>query len=133
MGRTGWRREREFGVAVGLVLLAAAAWFRWRGGAPLVVGVPGGIGALLVVLGAAWPRALVYPYRWWMALAEALSWVSTRVILGVLLYVVMTPLGTWRRWRGADPLARRAPADQRSFWHPYSARQRDSTHYEKMF
>jgi len=57
----------------------------------------------------------------------------TRVILGVLFYVVLTPLGAWRRMRGADPLARRAPATQRSFWHPYSARQADAKHYEKMY
>jgi thiol:disulfide interchange protein len=133
VGSTHWRRERQFGVSVGIVLLAAATWFLWRRRVPLVVGIPGGVGALLVVLGAAWPRALVYPNRGWTTFAEGLSWVSTRVILGLLFYLVLTPLGRWRRWRGADPLARRAPSDRRSFWRPYSARQADAKHYEKMF
>jgi hypothetical protein len=126
-------KERQFGVSVGLVLLAMAAWFWWRGRSPLVIGIPGGIGAVLAVLGLAAPGLLVYPNRAWMALAEALSWVSTRVILGLLFYVVLTPLGWWRRMRGADPLARRAPASQTSFWRPYSDRQADTKHYEKMY
>ena len=133
MGRRRWRQERQFGVSVGLVLVAVAVWFLWRGRAPLVVGVAGGVGVLLVVLGGAWPRALVYPNRGWMAFAEALSWVSTRIILGLLFYIILAPLGTWRRWRGSDPLARRSPVDQRSFWRPYSPRQADPKHYEKMF
>jgi hypothetical protein len=128
-----YHKERQFGVSVGLVLLAMAAWFFWRGRTPVVVGVPGGIGAVLLVFGLAWPAALVVPNRGWMALAEALSWVSTRVILGLLFYLVLTPLGAWRRMRGADPLARRAAASQSSFWHAYSARQADPKHYEKMY
>jgi hypothetical protein len=128
-----YRQEKQFGISVGLVLAAAAAWFWWRGRDSGVVGVPGAIGALLVLLGLAYPRALVYPNRAWLALAGALAWVSTRVILGLLFYLVLSPLGAWRRMRGADPLSRRAPADQRSFWHPYSVRQTDPKHYEKMF
>jgi hypothetical protein len=133
VGRQRWHQERQFGVTVGLALLAFAAWFYWRGRAPVVVGTPAVVGALLASLGAVLPRALVYPNRAWMALAEALSWVSLRVILGLLFFVVFTPLGAWRRFRGSDPLSRRAPATQGSFWMPYSERQADPKHYEKMF
>jgi thiol:disulfide interchange protein len=133
VGRTRWHKERQFGVSVGLVLLALAAWFAWRGRGPLVVGVPAAVGGLLVVSGAAFPRALVLPNRAWMALAEALSWVSTRVILGLLFFLVFAPLGAWRRARGWDPLNRRAAAGRTSFWHPYSPRQADPKHYERMF
>lgn len=133
MGRNLWRQERQFGISVGLVLLAAAAWFSWRGSSPVVAGVPAAIGGLLTAFGAVFPRALVYPNRAWMALAEALSWVSVRVILGLLFFLVFTPLGAWRRMRGWDPLNRRAAADRSSFWHPYSTRQADPRHYEKMF
>ncbi len=131
--RSVWHQERRFGVSVGLVLLALAGWFLWRGRGPLAVGVPGAVGAVLVLSGAVWPRGLVYPNRGWVALTEALAWVSTRVILGLLFYLVFTPLGAWRRWRGWDPLSRRASSTRPSFWCPYSARQADPKHYEKMY
>jgi thiol:disulfide interchange protein len=133
VGRNPWRQERQFGISVGLVLLAAAAYFVWRGRGPVFVGVPAVVGGLLAVLGAIVPRALVYPNRAWMAFAEALSFVSVRVVLGLLFYLVFTPLGAWRRWRGWDPLNRRTSAGRTSFWHPYSPRQADPKHYERMF
>ena len=133
MGRNRWRQERQFGISVGLVLLAAAAYFVWRGRGPFFVLVPAVVGGLLVVLGALAPRALVYPNRSWMAFAEALSFVSVRVVLGLLFYLVFTPLGAWRRWRGWDPLNRRVAAGRTSFWHPFSRRQADPKHYERMF
>lgn len=133
MSASRWRQERRFGVSVGVVLLVAAAWLLWRGRSLLVVGAPGGVGALLLVAGALYPRVLVELNRGWMALAAGLSWVSTRVILGLLFALVFVPLGAWRRMRGEDPLARRAPASRQSFWHAYSPRQADPKHYEKMY
>ena len=133
MSKNAWRQERQFGVTIGLVLVAISGWLFWRGYGPAATGAPAVVGALLVLFGVGFPRALVYPNRAWMALAEALSWVMTRVILGLLFFLVFTPLGAWRRMRGWDPLNRRAAADRQSFWQPYSDRQADPKHYEKMF
>jgi hypothetical protein len=47
-----------------------------------------------------------------MALAEALGFVSTRVILGLVFFVVMTPLGWVMRRAGWDPLASRRRSGQ---------------------
>lgn len=91
-----------------------------------------GLGVLLVLLGAVYPRALKVPNRAWMAMAESLSFVMTRVILAIVFFVVVTPIGVVKRLTGWDPLRRRgAPAP--SYWQPYSPRQRDPRHYEKMF
>ena len=133
MSKNAWRQEKQFGVTVGLVLVAISGWLYWRGYGPAATAAPAFVGALLVIFGAGYPRALAYPNRAWMALAEALSWVMTRVILGLLFFLVFTPLGAWRRMRGWDPLNRRAAADRRSYWQPYSDRQADPKHYEKMF
>jgi hypothetical protein len=133
MAQRRWRQERQFGITVGLLLLAITAWLA-RGGREVVVIAPlGSVGALLALFGAGYPRALAYPNRAWMALADALSWVTTRVVLGLLFFLVFTPLGAWKRMRGWDPLNRRAPASRRTFWQPYSERQADPKHYEKMF
>ena len=127
-----WRVEREFGLVVGGVLLLLSSWWIYRGKFHSVSQVTLPIAALLLVLGIIFPRALVYPNRAWMALAEVLSFISTRIILAFVYFVVITPIGVVKRLFGWDPLHRRAAASE-SYWRPYSERQRDPKHYEKMF
>jgi hypothetical protein len=67
-----------------------------------------------------------------MKLAEGLSFVMTRLILGVVFFLVVTPIGVIKRLFGWDPLSRRGGHSD-SYWTTYSERQRDSRHYEKMY
>jgi hypothetical protein len=127
-----WRVEREFGLVVGGVLLLLSSWWIYRGKFHSVSQFTLPIAALLLILGIIFPRALVYPNRAWMALAEVLSFISTRIILAFVYFVVITPIGVVKRLFGWDPLHRRAAASE-SYWRPYSERQRDPKHYEKMF
>ena len=130
-GRT-WSAERNFGILVGGVFAALGGWWLFRGKfhtlAPFVLG----LGTVLVVLGAIFPRALVVPNRLWMKLAEALSFVMTRVILGLVFFLVAMPIGLLRKLLGGDPLNRRG-ATTESYWRPYASRQNDRRHYEKMY
>ena len=127
-----YRRERSFGLLVGGVLIALGAWWVYRGKFPTVASALVAAGAALALLGAAAPVLLVHPYRWWMALAEKMAWVMTRVILAIVYYVILMPIGIARRLSGADPLRRRHPPSGSS-WAPYPARHRDPRHYDKSF
>lgn len=113
-------------------MLALSLWWIYRGSLQLVAPYLLAVGASLVVLGLIVPRALVWPNRLWMGLAEVLSFVMTRVILAVVFFLLVTPIGLIRRMVGGDPLNRRA-ARAESYWKPYSPRQSDPRHYEKMY
>jgi hypothetical protein len=130
--KKSWRAEREFGLIVGGMLLLLSGWWIYRGKFHAVTQITLPVGALLVLLGIVVPRALVYPNKAWMALAEVLSYISTRIILAFVYFGVITPIGFVKRLSGWDPLNRRA-AKSESYWRDYSARQRDPRHYEKMF
>jgi len=112
--------------------LLLSLWWLYRGKFHAVSQVVLPLGAVLVLLGVIVPRALVIPNKAWMSLAEGLSFVTTRIILAFVFFVIVTPIGLFKRLTGWDPLHRRAPASD-SYWRPYSARQRDPRHYEKMF
>ena len=126
------RAEREFGLIVGGMLLLLSGWWTYRGKFHLVTQISLPVGAVLVLLGIVIPRALVYPNKAWMALAEVLAFVSTRIILALVFFGIVTPIGFIKRLFGWDPLHRRAAASD-SYWVPYSERQKDPRHYEKMF
>ena len=126
------RVEREFGLIVGGVFALLGTWWLYRGKLTSVAQVLVSLGTLLVVLGIIAPRVLVYPNKAWMKLAEALSFVSTRIILAFVYFLVLTPIGLTKRAMGWDPLHRRADRID-SYWRPYSQRQRNPRHFEKMF
>jgi polyferredoxin len=126
------RAEREFGLIVGGVFTLLSSWWLYRGKFSNVSVITMPLGAALILLGLLFPRALVWPNKAWMALAEVLAFVSTRIILGFVFFGIVTPIGVVKRWFGWDPLQRRAARGE-SYWKPYSERQRDPRHYEKMF
>ena len=130
--KRSFRTEREFGLIVGGIFLLLSWWWIYRGKFHLVSQVTLPLGALLMFVGLVFPRALVLPNKAWMALAEALSFVSTRIILAVVFFGIVTPIGIVKRWFGWNPLNRRGPGSE-SYWRPYSDRQKDTRHYEKMF
>jgi hypothetical protein len=132
MQRPSFRVEREFGLVVGGVFVLLGGWWLYRGKFATVAPVLLTLGALLILFGLIWPRALVWPNRAWMFLAEVLSWITTRIILGIVFFLVVTPIGVVKRLSGWDPLGRRG-ARGASYWRPYSERQRNPRHYEKMF
>src|SRR6185503_421025 len=124
MKRRSLRAEREFGLVVGGVFVLLGAWWLYRGKFASAAHIVLPLGALLVLLGLIWPRALALPNKAWMLLAEALSFVTTRIILGLVFFLVVTPIGVVKRLSGWDPLGRRGPRSS-SYWKPYSERQRN--------
>ena len=132
MKKKSFRREREFGLIVGGVLVLLTGWWLYRGKFPNASHITLPLGSLLIMLGLVWPKALIWPNRGWMLLAEGLSFVTTRIILGIVFFLIITPIGVVKRLSGWDPLERRS-GRQSSYWKTYSERQRDPRHYEKMF
>lgn len=106
---------RRFALTVGAALLVLGAVIRWRGGmiVSLVVLV---LGAGLVLAGLVVPGHLTAVHRAWMNLALAISKVTTPIILAVVYFLVITPVGIVRRMLGRDALTR--PRSRTSFWVP---------------
>jgi hypothetical protein len=127
-----FRAEREFGLVVGGISTLLSLWWLYRDKFAGVTQMLLPLGLLLILLGAVYPRALVWPNRVWMTLAEGLSFVTTRIILAFVFFVVVSPIGLIKRAMGWDPLHRRS-APGESYWRPYPERQRNPRHYEKMF
>jgi Saxitoxin biosynthesis operon protein SxtJ len=126
------RVERNFGLIVGGVFTLLGVWWLYREKFVSVAEWSVMLGLALMVFGLIFPRALVYPNRAWMTLAEVLAFISTRIILGLVFFLVVTPIGMVKRLFGWDPLNRRA-VPRPSYWISYAVRQRDPRHYEKMF
>ena len=118
------RELRSFALSVGGVFVALALVLYWRG-RPAVAGVLGVVGVALLAAGVVVPGRLGPVYRAWMALALAISKVTTPVLMGVIYFGVLTPIGLVLRLLGRRPLARRRGAG--TYWvdRPAGARRSD--------
>jgi len=61
------------------------------------------------------PTTLKPIYRAWMALGVILGWINTRIILGVMYYLVFLPAGMIMKLMGKDPLNRKFDAKANSY------------------
>lgn len=73
------------------------------------------IAAALVLLAMVAPLTLKPAYRAWMRFGLILGWINTRIILGVVFYLVVTPIGVLMRIFRKDPMARRTDVAARSY------------------
>ena len=71
----------------------------------------------LAFAGLAWirPSLLRWPYLAWMRLGLALGWVNSRIILSLLFFVIVTPIGLVMRLLGKDPMHRKLQAGLNSY------------------
>lgn len=120
---------RRFGLTVGGAFLALAAIARWRGrdGAALVFA---GVGGLLVLAALAVPERLGPVSRGWMGLSRLLSRVTTPISLGIVYFVVITPVGLLMRLFGRRPLQHPVVATSRWVARAGEARQRTDMEHQ---
>lgn len=115
-----------FAILFGLIGLAA--WAGYGAVVPWVFGVAAGLAVVAFV--APW---LALPLnRLWGALAGRLSHLSNRLLLGLFLYVVLTPVGLMMRLFGKDPMERRKDPATSSYLSPVG-RQATAETYRDMF
>ena len=108
------KRLRSFGLIVGSIFTLIGVWPAvWRG-QPLRLWCLI-LGGVLMALALVWPRSLTQVYRLWMTVGEVLGWINTRIILGVLFYLVFTPLRWCMRLRGKDPMQRTLAPEAESY------------------
>ena len=105
----------RFGLTVGGAFLLLAGILAWRDHEALWP-VAAALGGALVLAGLAVPARLGPLFDAWMALARAISRVTTPVVMALLYYGVITPAGLARRTVGRNAIRRR-PVDG-SYWVP---------------
>ena len=126
------REMKKFGYPVGAVLLLIAGLTFWRDHL-LAARIFGGFGALLVLLAVIRPVALGPIYKVWMKFARALGWFNTRLILALVFYLVITPIGLLMRLLGKRPLSLQWDSQAPTYWLPRDKKEFNPAQYEKHF
>ncbi len=108
-----------FGLIVPLISGRGFLWLPWL------------IGGVFVVWGLLAPASVRPFYRLWMRFGLIMNAIVSRVVLGIVFYLIVVPFGLVFRFRGLDPLKRK--------WNPTAPSYRvvsdkqDPKHMERPF
>ena len=122
---------RKFGITIGLFLMILAGVLFWRGRESFEILLISGLA--LCLLGLTIPVILKPVYWIWMVFATILGWIMTRVILSLLFYLVITPIGVFSRLSGNRFLDLKWDKSKSTYWNYRVSKQQNREDYERQF
>jgi len=111
------RRElRQFGLLCLVIFGAMAAWGYFHDGSRLAMRLLAiasiGGGTLAIVA----PQALRPIFVGWMVAAFPIGWTVSHLLLGLIFFGVLTPVGLLMRLFGYDPMERTLDRNAGTYW-----------------
>ena len=111
-----YKQERQFGLVFAIFFTIVALWPLW----PLWPRPAPSIYWLIAAatslgFGLLWPRALAPLNRAWLAIGHVLGWINSKIILGFIFFIVVTPTALAMKALGRDLLSRRLQRSG-SYW-----------------
>ena len=73
------------------------------------------VAAVFIAAALLVPMALGPVYRLWMKIGHVLGWINTRIILGLVFFVIFAPVALVLKLLGKDALKRRLDASATSY------------------
>ncbi|MGK7877325.1 MAG: SxtJ family membrane protein [Xenococcaceae cyanobacterium] len=110
------RKElRDFGLLTGaIVAILFGLVLPWLRGHSLPQ-IPWIIAAILWFFAVLAPATLKPVYQVWMRIGLVLGWVNTRIILGIVFYGLIMPMGAIMRLFNRDPMARKFEVELQTY------------------
>ena len=122
---SGKKQLKEFALTIGIVLLIVSAIMFYNSSElKLHFGIAG---ILVILLGYVFPNLLMPLQKLWMALALVLGFFMSRLILTLLFYLVITPIGLISKLAGKDFLDLKLTRTKETFWN-----YREKKEYQKI-
>jgi hypothetical protein len=121
-------RLRKFGLGAGGILLVMAGVMflrEHRTGAA----VASSVGSLFILIALVAPALLGPIETLFVKVGGVLGWINTRILLGLVFALLMTPIAVIMRLVGKDPLSREMKPGATTYWRTKSG----DSHFDKMY
>ena len=112
--KTGKKEIRNFGITFGIIFLAIAGFlfFKEKESSQLFFYLAGSF----ICFGFIVPAILKPIYLFWMIFAVVLGWIMTRLVLSVLYFLIVTPIGLIPRLLGKQFLDLKWDKKTATYW-----------------
>jgi len=121
---------RSFGITMGIILLIITGFLFYKENESTQIFLY--IACSFIGLGLLLPIILKPIYIVWMTFAVILGWVMTRVILSIVFYLILTPIGLITRLFGEDFLDLNK-SNTESYWNNRNSDFELNQDYENQF
>ncbi|MBU0709952.1 MAG: sxtJ [Candidatus Omnitrophica bacterium] len=91
------------------------------------------ISLIFFILAAFFPAVLKPVYIIWMKFAHTLGWINTRLILFLVFYLILTPIGIITKLFRIDFLERKISVNRSSYWKKREEKEVEPLDYERQF
>lgn len=122
---------KKFGLTFAVVFIILGSLFWWRGKNYYFYCFI--FSSVFLITSLLLPLLLKPIYKLWMTLALVLGYVMTRVILSVLFYFILTPVGLIARLLGNQFLDLKIDKSKESYWNYRKTKPFNKHDYEKQF
>ena len=121
---------RSFGITISIILFIISGLLFYYG--KEIYQLIAIIGSGFLVLGLILPILLKPIYFVWMTFAAILGWIMTRVILTLVYFLIITPIGLITKFLGEDFLGLKK-SNSDSYWNNRDSHLETNQDYEKQF
>jgi hypothetical protein len=124
-------RLRNFGLTLAAGFAVLGGLLLWRGRESNAYFFATAV--VFLVAGLAAPSVLRPVRRAWLWVGGVVGWVMTRVIMLVLFFAVITPIGLIARALGKDFLSLKHDPEAKTYWVAVDPAERSREHYERQY
>ena len=121
---------KSFGITIGIILCLIAFFLFYKEIEYYYIFIY--VALVLIGSGLIIPNVLKPIYYIWMVFANILGWIMTRLILSLLFYLIISPIGFFSKIFGKRFL-RIKITDQKSYWNRRDNKGVNELDYEKQF
>ncbi len=123
---------RKFGMGLTVLLCLIGGWQLYKGNINVYVWFFGFAGLVLILSFFA-PIILKPLYKVTRTVGDAIGWVNTRILLGIIFYIIFAPIGIILKLIRKDLLDERLDKDAKSYWNKKDNDMFAKEQYERQF
>ena len=122
---------REFGLTIGIILVILGFIALWRN--KDIYSYFLSVGVAFVILGITFYKVLLPLQKIWMGFSIIIGFFVSRIVLTILFYLVLTPIGIIVKIFGKDILDERIDRKKESYWHEKDPSLKEKVYYENQY
>lgn len=122
---------KKFGMMMGIILAVIGFYLLWKkNNYAQYVFI---LAAAFSILGLVIPLALKPVYKAWMALSVIMGFIMTKVIMVIIFYLIVTPIGLVASLTGKKFLDMTIDKKAKSYWIARETLRKEKSDYERQF